>query len=181
MASFPPFPLQIGQSHAAASAFKPLSGLKGPTDRKSDRFAVGGQMLEFVSLCLISPAAAAAANESNIHCLSFLPSALPVFACPLLHFAGSEKREDGSPDDEMDVGQLNSSCSRGRRRSGSCLIISQHSAAAAPALLCWKFIAFFPSWEIQRSSGVRCEVRFIMAIFEWLLIRGLTLTGDLVS
>ena len=91
-------------------------------------------MLEFVSLCPISPAADAA-NESNIDCLSFLPSALPMFACPLLHFAGSEKREDGSPDDETDVGQLNSSCSR--RRSGSCLIISEHSAAA-PALLCWK-------------------------------------------
>ena len=64
-------------------------------------------MLEFVSLCLIAPAAAAAAaNESNIHCLFFLPR------CPLLHFAGSEKREDGSPDDETDVGQLNSSCSQ---------------------------------------------------------------------
>ena len=54
-------------------------------------------MLEFVSLCLIAPAAAAAAaNESNIHCLFFLPR------CPLLHFAGSEKREDGSPDGRTD-------------------------------------------------------------------------------
>ena len=95
-------------------------------------------MLEFVSLCLIAPAAAAAAaaaNESNIHCLFFLPR------CPLLHFAGSEKREDGSPDGRTDgrttKWTLDNSIhlAASRSRSGSCLIISQHSAAAAAALL----------------------------------------------